>query len=874
MYTTNQYYETNKNNCLLSNNINFSSKVSVLKTLKSSKDSVTLSESARLNSGALKWIQSKFGNTEELYNACLNSDNNVSGTALNFLKSEVSKRKPLQRLFKGKEKDTYQNFGDKFLSIMLESAKNNEKNHTDSNIEFLDTVLTHYESDKPKDYLDVVINSKGAEGNINAKTSDIFKAFYSQNGDTEKYCKFIKGLLALPKNEQDFIFNNFVKHSNSELFKLLQLAQGSNSEKLISAVSEDLDKGIEPYHITGCLISSKDANNEPNLYNYQKLKDQAAAFELRFDFEHEIRDKKGIIQDSNISATTELAELFKDIKYFDTTTSKVIKEHVSYLKDDDGIICKEFADKYTDILNQYKRSSKSDFLKMSQFLLFLKDLNVKISKNMMDSLEDFYSFYINLEKEKTDTYFTNIFKKTIDIIRDNNGDITTAFNPYISDLSKSGLATSVPYILQIARGKGGKEGELINTEVINAAKEFIPKYSSQYRKDSSTVAELLTKLVDKNECFDIKTLNPLNTLVSTNTDCDIFEVCSAIRNPEGKISDIGLNFAESLLKDFQKQKDDFYINTISLAKDKKGEFNENNISFIKRIIHITDKVKQYTETAKDSEGIVDKDFGDNLIEVLSKNKHPEDYENIIKCIKLLTNKKGEIQWQYVNNITSLKRHTDKSLECTKHDTFRKILNILTDKDGNVLPSFNDFTSKINEMIKDGLLTEIPIILSMVQKDGVIEDELCKALKSLVLNESAEKRYETAKKLADLAKNGFDKDFFTKITNLKINGDKYKILNELKNSDDKISQTGFDFLVHLRKECHIKEEKDILSFLKLAKDKSGDFSSDNISFIKDISKIVPKYDIAKIYIGAAKQNTGTVDKNYYDNLIKVLSKKGP
>ena len=174
MYTTNQYYETNKNNCLLSNNINFSSKVSVLKTLKSSKDSVTLSESARLNSGALKWIQSKFGNTEELYNACLNSDNNVSGTALNFLKSEVSKRKPLRRLFKGKEEDTYQNFGDKFLSIMLESAKNNEKNHTDSNIEFLDTVLTHYESDKPKDYLDVVINSKDAEGNINAKVVEVF----------------------------------------------------------------------------------------------------------------------------------------------------------------------------------------------------------------------------------------------------------------------------------------------------------------------------------------------------------------------------------------------------------------------------------------------------------------------------------------------------------------------------------------------------------------------------------------------------------------------------------------------------------------------------------------------------------------------------
>ena len=428
--------------------------------------------------------------------------------------------------------------------------------------------------------------------------------------------------------------------------------------------------------------------------------------------------------------------------------------------------------------------------------------------------------------------------------------------------------------MQIARGKGGKEGELINTEVINAAKEFIPKYATAYKKNRSDIAKELTKFIDKDGHFDIKTLKALNTLVSANSSCDIFQVCSAIYNPEGKISDIGLNFAESLLKDFQKQKDDFYINTISLAKDKKGEFHADNISLIKRLSAITDKVKEYTEAAKDSDGIVDKNFGNNLIEVLSKNKHPEDYENIIECIKLLQNKKGEIQWQYVNDLTSLKRVTDKSTEAQKHDTFKKIINIFTDKDGNIIPSFSDCKSVISEMVKEDLLPEVPIILNMIQKDGVIDNELYKALKALVLNEPAEKRYETAKKLADLAKNGFDKDFFTKlnkITNLKINGDKYKILDGLKDSNGKISQIGFNFLVHLRKECHIKEEKDILSFFKLAKDKSGDFSSDNISFIKDISKIVPKYDIAKIYIGASKQNTGIVDKDYYNNLINILSK---
>jgi len=872
MLTLNQYSETNKKRTVV-NNITFKSSGPILKNITTAKDSVVLSQNIKLNNEALKWIKSVFGRKDDsatslFYKACSNSDDNISETALGFLKTEISKRdRSLLGFLRHKEKPAYQNFGEKFLAIMLEAAKNNEKNHTDSNIDFLDTVLKHFESDTPKDYLDVVVSSKDSEGNINVKTPEVFKMFYSQNGNTAKYFNFMKGLLALPKNEQNFIFSNFSKHSNSVLFKLLQLSQGNESEKLINAISEDLS-GHHPEWMASCLEWSKDANNEPNLYNYRKILYNSISVEQCINYAKEIRDTKGIIQDSNVYIVSELQKLFDDKKLSEDYVRKAVKSYFLFLADNQNVANKEFADKFINVIKSV--DYKNDYLNVLQVAESLKNKKNEVSDEALKSFNVLYSFRDSVYKSAPENEYGKAFPKTMEIIKDKEGNIIPEFIPYISDLTKSGLATSVPYILQISKGD-----KSVNEETFNSAKEFIIKYSSQYKKDYLTVASSLTKLIDKDGYFDLKALNVLNTLVKTNPSCDIFSICSAVKDSNGEISDMGLKFAESLFKDFQKQKDDFYINTINLAKDKKGEFNENNILFIKKIINITDKVKQYTETAKDSNGIVDKNFGDNLIKILSENKNPDDYKNIIECIKLLTNQNGVVQWQSINYVTSLKRYTDKSSDAQKHDTFKKIVNLITDKDGNIITSFNDYALKINEMIKDGLLIEIPVILNMVQKDGELDGELCAAIKALVLNEPADKRYETAKKLADLGKNnGFDKEFFTKlskISNLKIDGDKYKIMEALRDSNDKISQVGFDFLVYLRKECHIKEEKDIISFLKLSKDKAGDFSNLNISLIKDISKVVPKYDIAKVYISASKQSAGIVDKNYYDNLIDILSK---
>jgi len=205
MLTLNQYNETNKKRTSV-NNMTFNGGSAVLTKIKPvAADSLTMSSNAKFNAEAKKWLKSAFSEKDGLpslfYEKCLNSDNNISETALNFLKDEVENKKTLlSRLFKRKGHFAYQNFGDKFLAIMLEAVKNNEENHTDENIGFLRTVLDNYQSENPGDYLDIVVKCKDKNGNVNAKIPNLFNGLSSQ---IYQYgYKFITIMLDAVKNNE------------------------------------------------------------------------------------------------------------------------------------------------------------------------------------------------------------------------------------------------------------------------------------------------------------------------------------------------------------------------------------------------------------------------------------------------------------------------------------------------------------------------------------------------------------------------------------------------------------------------------------------------------------------------------------------------
>jgi hypothetical protein len=275
---------------------------------------------AKANQKALEVIKSllsrrKGASVDVAYNACMNSDGNISQDALDLLKTEAEKhQRSILGIFKSKkELPYYTKFGIDFISYLIEASKDVEHTHYKPNLKFLEMVLEHYESKKPTDYLDMLVCSKDDNGKVSDGTVNLFNTF-RKTKNLEKYTLFMQKLSQLPAAEKGIIVKYYPNIKDRDmLFKILGHCGGTDQARLLQAVDKDLDK-IAPGSIEYCLSRSKNKDNITTLENYTKLcgiylKDKEIAH-----FHEEFKDKDGNIRDENVRFVEQLRKIADDKK--------------------------------------------------------------------------------------------------------------------------------------------------------------------------------------------------------------------------------------------------------------------------------------------------------------------------------------------------------------------------------------------------------------------------------------------------------------------------------------------------------------------------------------------------------------------------------
>lgn len=276
MKITNSTYQPT----IKSDNVNFQG-MSFPRFFASPKTTITLSKEAQLNKTSLEWLNNRLkGQSQDAikkaYNSCLNSDNNVCEQAMRVLKKYIPEKTFFGSLFSTPQKpNVYSKFGLDFMSEILEKSKNNKKNHTTENLDFLEIVLDIYDRYTTTEFFDLISKSKMKDGNVLQGTAQVFKKLYipnsGRNYDDVKYLSFLHDIKDKNNVEKNFIIKNILKDKSlADTFDFVSLAKGNKSDKILEAVSNDLEKN-DSYDIKSILRMSRNDKNEVDLDNYKRL---------------------------------------------------------------------------------------------------------------------------------------------------------------------------------------------------------------------------------------------------------------------------------------------------------------------------------------------------------------------------------------------------------------------------------------------------------------------------------------------------------------------------------------------------------------------------------------------------------------------------
>lgn len=616
------------------NNVNFEG-ISLSRIFSSSKDVVALSPAAQLNKDTLDWLNTrckKFGKDtiQKAYESCLNSDSNISELAINLLKNYIpaEENKISKYLHRSKKDDVFSKFGLDFLSYMLQASKNDTQNHNKENIDFLDKVLTKFKSDKPTQYLDIIVNSKNDEGNVFESAGHLFE-FFLKNENIQSFANFMKNLSSLPKEEQNFITKYYTKIKNNyDLFKILDESKGKDSSKIIKAVEGDLEK-YDTSTILNCVKKANTPKITPkgvvegnaSLENYQKLITLFKNNKKLLDWSSYLKDNDGLVRDENITFCEFLNKLLKN--------HESIKNYLKISKDKNGVVEQEFAGKLKKVLNE------NSYPDSHTNIIYC----IENSKNKKGEIQwDFVNILSALKNTTDKTSHADrykIFDKTLALSKDNNGDIIKEIIEEYPNLIKNDLILEIPNILKIS-----KINDKFNKDNYNTAVNIIKNTTAE---DKYGMSEFLLSCISQDGKLDNAKIGILNEIQKRGIASNIVKLANALKNPNNTISQRGLNLAEYLRKNSHHQIEEDLPSIIHSCRDKSGYLNNKSIDTVKAI----QKLKTHAQLSKLLDMTLDsnKEVDDNKLKVIThilKDISVKDTHTIKKIIDAAKDKNGVI----------------------------------------------------------------------------------------------------------------------------------------------------------------------------------------------------------------------------------------
>ena len=649
--TKSQIYTQSRNN-----NINFQSRFFFSKP----KDTIVLSKAAKLNAKALEFIKNGFEKYGEksiktAYDACLNSDKNIFLPAYSLLKTLKAGKKSLW--FQKNKNNVISKFGLDFVSYMLEASKNDKDNHTEHNIKFLKTVLKEFESSSPVEYLDIIVNLKDDEGNTNKYATQLFQYFKNKK-NLYSFSDFIKTLSTLPKEEQDFIGKYYTKlRYNEELFKILELVQGKESEKLITQIDKEDVTDSKIGDINRCLFNSKSKSGEARLFNYQKLRQLYARNNKLIGYTVFLKDNTGYINDKNIN--------FIEFMLNVMSSESDLAYYANIAKDKNGIIQDDIAGKLRAVINTIS-GSKQDKINHSNVIYCIEKLKNNNNEIQWDYVGIFYSLKNKLDssgKRPSDKYFSDILNGT----KDSNGNVIPEFVEKLPDLLKADLLEEIPNIFKIS-----KYNNRIKTDTYDSVVNILHQTDSNDRYEMSQF--LCGCVVDNAGNLEQAKIKQLQDIQAIGIKSNIIKIANALQNKDGNLSEKGLDLIKILRKNSHHQIEGDLAAIIKACRDKGGNMNEENINTVinlqgykpriklsellkmsqnaekvvdankyKAVAHVANSLNSCSESAikkiinysKDRHGVIDLEVMKLLINLANKGKDIDAYSDVIPAYRKL-----------------------------------------------------------------------------------------------------------------------------------------------------------------------------------------------------------------------------------------------
>jgi len=547
---------------------NFTSK---LKSALSGKTKIDLHLDLGDNKKVYAYLQNKFDKLpkdkiQKAYLSLLDADGKANQDALKALNKICDAPKNLlSKIFSSKDNKTvYTKYGLNFISEIIEAAKDVNKNHNAANLDFVRHLLATHSTTNSDSYFNLIRISKDSNGIIPKENMDMYSvlnkakmiSYYSHLRNKDG---IIDGSL------RDFALNDINQRNGKVDENIFEIIKTVSKSKNVGAILSEVAakrKNTKSSDLKFCILHSNDKSGEVSLENFKRLAGLAENDPGLLKYYRLFRDNNRLIRRRNIDFVRTISPKISD--------EKVLGEFAAVGADKDGAVFGDFTQNLDAFFRKYPKSKSS-----STLIYCLGKVKNPDGSINWDYMKTFYNLRSKIRHiDKKDPH--HIFDKTLNAIKNKNGDIVPEFADEVRNLMDEDLLGEISYLLRASKKADGT----LDSKVLDSTKNLV---KSAFANERIDISKFLVRCRDKNGNFESQKLQVLNNIQNGGIKSNLLQISKALLNPDGTSSKSGLDFILHLRKNSHHQIEDDLAEILRLCRDNTGYLNKDNIACVKSI---------------------------------------------------------------------------------------------------------------------------------------------------------------------------------------------------------------------------------------------------------------------------------------------------
>ncbi len=583
------------------------------------------------NKKVYEYFQSKFDklpkdSMQKAYLSVLDADGKANPDAIMALKKICDAPKNLlSKIIQPHNNTSYTKYGLNFISELIETAKDSNKNHAVANLDFVYNLLTTHSTSNPDSYFNLIKISKDANGIIPKENVDLYTVL--NKAKMISYYPHITNKDGIIDNYfRDYILNDINQHRgkiDENILEIIKAVAKSKDAKAVLSEVETKRKDVKTSDLKFCISHANDISGELSLENFKRLTHIAQNDPGLLKYYNIFRDNKKHIRNDNINFVRTISPKISD--------AKTLCEYKNVGSDSNGVVTKDFANNLDAFFRKHPKSNSS-----STLIYCLNKVKNSDGSINWDYIKTFYNVRSKIcHIDEKDPH--SIFDKTLSVIKDKKGDIIPEFANEIRNLMGDDLFGEISYLLKASK----KADDTLDKKLFDSAKNIVKSAPPKERID---ISMFLASLRDKKGNFETAKFQVLENIEAAGIKSNILQISKALLNPDGTSSKKGLDFIHHLRKNSHHQIEDDLAYIINLCRDNTGYLNSENIECVKSIQALKPHVDLPTliKIVRSKTGEINKSKVNALNEVI-KHFHGRhiDTHTLKDVIRLSTDSHGE-----------------------------------------------------------------------------------------------------------------------------------------------------------------------------------------------------------------------------------------